>query len=371
MYRRGRAITGHFSSGRAAVTIVTIALLAGCALSGTNATPPRGILSISRPIYHVRTEPAKVALWASNNFDNYLFGVDATLNKTVVVIDTMGYSCYGPATVKVDHKRNVWIACNAIHPTSFAQYGGEQEYGSDGEFKRSYRYDASAQCSHLPYCYAESLDGGPDKFGHVFAELSYGNFSQGSRMLLNPGFYWWNKDDRSAPATFIPVSLYCAPFCDVDYMDTDDDGNIWFDFHGPILGNEQYSGGLGEVTHPTTKPSVKVILPPGSFRAPGGVYVSGHGTVLNVTDQLTRETYQYRLPVTPSSTPFNTLGPTRAKKKGESDPISGGFNKDESELALGDFRGAIDVGHVGTNSWTMRRNAYCGCASAAFTPSDK
>jgi hypothetical protein len=99
--------------------------------------------------------------------------------------------------------------------------------------------------------------------------------------------------------------------------------------------------------------------------------VSGKGTVLNVTDGGTRLTYQYHLPVTRNSTPFNTLGPTTMDKQGYGFPISGGFNKTESALALSDKYGWIDVGEVSANTWKRQPNGLCPCGGAAFTPSDK
>ena len=119
-------------------------------------------------------------------------------------------------------------------------------------------------------------------------------------------------------------------------MDTDSSGNIWFDFSTSAAGDKGY-GGLGEVTNPTTSPSVRIVLPAGTYGFPGGVYVSCHGSVLEVTDQESRETYQYRLPVTKMSEPFNVLGPTETKY-GVGNPVSGGFNKAETAFALADLK---------------------------------
>ncbi len=343
------------------------ALLAACS------TTAQGLTSLPNASSHSNGtvgdgKAAKVALWASNTPESYLFGVNGALTKTVDIIDTKSNGCYEPAAIKVDHEQNIWVACEEVNPTS-RQFGGELEYGSNGAFKRSYGF-SPAQCDSRSDCYAVSYDGGPDKFGHVFAELSAGNFYYLPHWNLNPGFYWWNAGDPSAPATFIQASLYCAPFCQISYMDTDNSGNIWFSFAGPSIGKREYPAGLGEVTNPTTSPSVKVVLRPGTFKGASGVYVSGDGTVLNVTDSVTRKTYQYRLPVKRNSKPFNILGPT-ARRHGMGVPVSGGFNEDESELALGDSFGWIDIGQIRTNTWSIYPKPDFACLGAAFTPSDK
>jgi hypothetical protein len=82
--------------------------------------------------------------------------------------------------------------------------------------------------------------------------------------------------------------------------------------------------------------------------------------------------YQYRLPVTASSKPVRTLGPTKANYLGVGDPISGGFNKSNTKLALMDGLGWLNVGKVGPNTWkiVLSQN-FQSPSGAAFTPSDK
>jgi hypothetical protein len=327
----------------------------------------------SRPQYHYHYHNPGVALWASDSSYDYLLGMNESLNETVADIDTASNGCYDPLTVKVDRQRNVWTACEEIGPSGSTNFGGEQEYSRYGTLEQSYGYNASGLCgSDYAFCWAISFDGGWDNQSHIFAELSDGLYeSGGSFYNLGPGFYWWSANDPSGSATFIPASSYCSPICYVYYMDTDGSGNIWFDFYG--INGEESGYGLAEVTKPTTSPSVNVILPPGTYLYAGGVYVSGHGTVLNVTDQDTRETYQYHLPVTPSSTPFNTLGPTATNLESLGEPVSGGFNITESALTFGDVYGWLDAGIIRANKWTVAPNANCyaGCDGAAYTPSDK
>ena len=317
----------------------------------------------------LHVDGGKVALWASYAFYSDLLGLNKKVDKVLVDVDTSASNCFTPVTVKVDHKQNVWIACEELNPHYPANFGGEQEYSSSGTVEQSYAFDASRYCvSGYRFCAAESLDGGPDNRGHVFAELSGGDsvVGSGTPHFMNPGFYWWDANDPSGPGTFIRASRYCKPLCAIYYMDTDNSGNIWFDF---ATGDNGSGAGLGEITNPTSSPSVKIVLPAGTYQYPAGVYVSKHGAVLNVTDQGTRYTYQYRLPVKPTSTPFNVLGPAIGL------PIAGGFNKTESALALGDYASGINIGKLPANRWSTKgcglKSNESPCWGVAYTPSGK
>ena len=102
------------------------------------------------------------------------------------------------------------------------------------------------------------------------------------------------------------------------------------------------------------------------------MYVSAAGTVLNVTDQLARTIAQYALPVSPSGTPVDTLGPTRQNLFGCGDPVSGGFNQTDKMQADGDPCGWVDIGKVSANNWRAAGGInYGGIEGAAYTPSDK
>ncbi len=322
----------------------------------------------------LRADAARIGMWGSNNIDSYIYAMNKKGTKVLGTIDTAANGCYSPVTIKIDHKQNIWVGCEELDVTYPAEFGGEQEYSSSGSVQRSYAFDASKFCgSAYSYCVADSFDGGWDGAGHVFAELSSGDTVINRTVYyLNPGFYWWNSNEPSGPGTFIRASGYCRPVCAVDFMDTDRSGNIWFDFSTSSQGSKGY-GGLGEVTNPTTSPKIKIALPAGTYGSAGGVYVSGHGSVLNVTDQESRETYQYRLPVTRMSAPFNVLGPTLEKYSIEGRPVSGGFNKTESAFALADLTW-IDIGKLPANRWSMSPMADCAdnpCLGVGYTPSDK
>jgi hypothetical protein len=312
-------------------------------------------------------------MWGSNFIDSALYGMNKKGDELLATIDVARNRCYSPVTVKVDRKRNVRVACEELYPHYPAEFGGQQVYRPNGTLEKSYAFDASRFCgSGYEFCAAESFDGGVDDEGHVFAELSAGDTVLAHQAkYMNPGFYWWNAKDPTAPGTFIRASRYGKPFYAIYYMDTDRRGNIWFDF--TIARDGAGGAGLGEVTNPTTSPRVKIVLPAGTYGYPGGVYVSNHGSVLNVTDQDSRETYQYHLPVGKMSKPFDVLGPTPIGSGSEGRPTAGGFNKADSALALGDFHGWVDVGKLPANTWSIGAKADCAgpCLGVAYTPSDK
>lgn len=364
------------ASGFILPVIMSAAVLAGCTttMQGPSALPGR-VTDAGPQRFH--GDVSQVGLWVTSTNSGWLFGFNKGATKMLAMSDLSEAGCYGPRTVKVDHEQNIWVACESLMPQygGSTAFGGEQESNNGGNPVYNYSFDAYSQCIRVAHgegappgtqCAAKSFDGGWDSKGHVFAELSIGYRVRGDQVsYLNPGFYWWNAKKRYDRPTFIQVSSYCRPFCYIYYMDTDNAGNIWFDFATQPMGYGP-GAGLGEVTNPTTSPSVKIVLPPGTYKDPGGVYVSNHGKALNVTDTSTGKTYQYHLPVTESANPFNVLGPAGIG------PVSGGFNEAETALALVDSRG-IDIGKLPENTWRTRQEKNCCLpfGGAAYTPSDK
>jgi len=99
--------------------------------------------------------------------------------------------------------------------------------------------------------------------------------------------------------------------------------------------------------------------------------VSTHSGVqtLNVTDQNARTISQYPLPFGALS---RVLGPTLLNFLGEGDPISGGFNKADTDQVTADGYGWLDVGKVNTNVWRALTNFnVTNTEGAAYSPSDK
>jgi hypothetical protein len=327
--------------------------------------------SHSRPHFSVHRDSGTVGLWATDPGYDYLIGFNNRVKRVLTDIDTSSNSCYEPITVKVDSSQNIWAACE--YNSSF-EVGLAQEYTSEGAFKATYTQGCPASISDCSWLFSYGFDSAENS-SDVFSALDFYEYS-----VCNPsctyydgaGFEWWPAGDPSATPTLISLGGDCAPICDVYYMDVDNSGNIWFDYYGYDSSNGEYGYGLAEVEDATTSPTLVVISAPGALGFPGGVYVSNSGSVLNVTDQDARTTAQYDLPLSPSGSSFNTLGPTDENLFGDGDPVAGGFNKSDSKLAFGDAYGWLDKGTVSSNKWkTVTSIDLSGPEGAAFTPSDK
>ncbi|HEY2553712.1 MAG TPA: hypothetical protein VGI15_00550 [Candidatus Cybelea sp.] len=316
--------------------------------------------------------PAKIGLWASDTNFNYLLGQDSTGRKTVTALDLSQNSCYDPLALKVDRARDVWVACELTSLS--ATNGAVQEYSGAGLFQKQY---LPACPTHVSGCQSFSgygFDSGLDAHGNVFASLNLYSMETCNPTCSNglgAGFEWWPKGNPSAAPRLISTGANCSPICGVGYMDVDASGNLWFTFSG--YSGTIYGFGLGEVTSPTTKPKLAIVLPIGTYGFFGGVYASGGGKTLNVIDQKALTIAQYHLPLSTSGKPFNVLGPTQLNAFGIGDPVSGGFNRNDSRMAIGDTGGWLDIGKVSTNSWSdvANPNFYSGIDGAAYTPSDK
>jgi hypothetical protein len=338
-------------------------------------TQPRPILHL--PAGHV----AGVGGYGTWTNFGYLVALNKRFTKTLSAINVENNECYYPTGIKVDHNGNVWVGCQYGGNYTF-DYGAIQEYNSSGSLINTYAYsDYESECpSGYESCAVYGFDGGFDNKGHVFALQSSGFYQTTSVFAtMGSGLWWWNGNESSQAGTFISFNNLpggqCADgveMCYALYMDVDGSGNVWFDFMGHGLSN-CWGAGLGEVTNPTTSPSVKIVMPPCTYGFAGGIYASNGGRVLNITDQASRETLQYHLPVTSSSTPFNTLGPTKLNVGGYGDPVIGGFNAQDTRFASGDGYGWLDLIKVPTNKALARATLSCAqaCLGAAYTPSDK
>jgi hypothetical protein len=302
---------------------------------------------------------------------DYLIGFNSRLRKVLTGVDTGSNGCYEPITVKVDSSQNIWTECE--YNSTFSN-GLAQEYTSAGVLKASYTQGCPGSVSDCTWIFSYGFDSATNS-SDVFSGLASYEYE-----VCNPscteqegaGFEYWPAGDPSATPSLISLGAECSPICNVYYMDIDNSSNIWFDYYGYDSRNDEYGYGLAEVENPTTSPTLVTILPPGSLELAGGVYVSNSGSVLNVTDQDARTTKQYDLPLSPSGSPFNTLGPTPENLFGDGDPVAGGFNKGDTKLALGDAYGWLDKGTVSTNKWqTVTNDDLESPEGAAYTPSDK
>ncbi|HTV74053.1 MAG TPA: hypothetical protein VME66_10140 [Candidatus Acidoferrales bacterium] len=321
---------------------------------------------------HLRHNAKAVTLWIANTAFGTLLGVDRSRTKVVDEIDVASEGCLDPVGVRVDHSQNIWVACQSEPSKTIADGSSEQEYSSSGKLLE--RYEWSAPCpSSASSCGALGAnDGGPDNGGHVFASLAAAAILvSGAQQNLDSGFFWWPANKPKSTPTFISLGAYCQPICQPLFMDTDASGNIWFTYRG-VTGSQQ-GFGLGEVTDPTTDPQIVTIFAPGKYELGFGVFTSDAQTKLNVVDAGKRDIYQYELPVTSASAPLKTLGPTASGFDSWGQPITGGFNKAETRLALGDQFGWLNVGATASNIWTGALNVdfLPYVLGASYTPSDR
>jgi hypothetical protein len=323
---------------------------------------------------HVQLHSGIVGLWVSNAGENYILGQTKNGVQTVVAIDAQSNGCVSPLALKVDHARNLWVACES--GATSANSGVVQEYTAGAKLSATYSEGCpkpTKYCSSwFSYGYDEAVGGGAVFTSILVSQEQICNPS--CTQVTGAGFEWWAAGKNFAAPGYINVGNACTPVCEVDFMDLDASGNIWFDYYGYNAASNQYGYGLGEIVHPTSKSWAFVpIEPPGTYGFAGGVYVSHSGKTLNVTDQTARTIAQYHLPVTPNAKPFKVLGPTFVNSMGLGDPVSGGFNQAETNLALGDAYAWIDIGQVGKNAWrgVTNTNFYGGLDGAAYTPSDK
>jgi hypothetical protein len=344
-----------------------------CSACATPAQSPVPFAALPSAL-HLQLHSGVVGLWVSNAGENYILGQTKNGAQTVVAIDAQSNGCVTPIALKVDHARNLWVACESGSGSSTS--GVVQEYSVGAKLSATYHEGcpkSTKYCSGwFSYGYDEAVGSGT-----VFASILVSQ-----QLICNPsctqvsaaGFEWWPAGKSFTTPSYIDVGNACTPICEVDFMDVDASGNIWFDYYGYNAANNQYGYGLGEIAHPTSKSwSFLPIEPAGTYGFAGGVYVSHAGKTLNVTDQSARTISQYRLPVAPSAKPFRVLGPTFVNSLGLGDPVSGGFDQTERNLALGDAYAWIDIGHVGKNTWhaATSTNFYGGLDGAAYTPSDK
>jgi hypothetical protein len=323
----------------------------------------RQLEQFEHPSHHRLRLPhdaGSVAMWATTYLDGgTLIGLNATGKKLVAAIDE-GDVCSLPTTVKVDGSRNVWSSCLIDNDVA--------EFSKAGVLKKRYDGGCPAPVSACEAFVGESFDESANS-QDVFSALAFYELETSSGTTTGGGFEWWPASSPSATPTLIALPSD-DPVQEVEYMDLDTSGNIWFDYYG--CSGTSCGYGLAEITKPTKEPTMVSILPVGSIEEAGGVYVSDHGKVLNVTDQETRITEQYKLPLAPSGKPFNKLGPTRADALGLGDPVSGGFNQTETKLAFGDADGWLDLGNVAANTWKDVQNiSFWLPEGAAYTPSDR
>ena len=139
------------------------------------------------------------------------------------------------------------------------------------------------------------------------------------------------KGHASAQPTVNPFNLSGITLNGSGYLDADASGDVYYTYNGCENASPNTCGyGLAEYANATSPSGAQtVLLPPGSIGTFGGVTISNHGKTLNVIDQIARTVTQYALPWT--GVPLRTLGPTMTPPFGVGDPVTGGFNRDDSK----------------------------------------
>jgi hypothetical protein len=328
-------------------------------------------LQAGRPQIHA-SKKGKVAIWATDTNFNYLLGQTANGRNTVTAVDLSRNFCLSPVGVRVDKSKNVWVACELTSPSATA--GALQQYDGAGNIQKQYLPACPVSVEGCTQFQGYGWDSGIDSKGDVIASLNLYSIelcNPSCNSSLGAGFELWPKGKSTSQPALISTGANCAPICGVGFMDVDASNNIWFTFSG--YEGTTYGFGLGEVTNVTTKPALSIVEPIGTYGFFGGVYTSNKGNTLNVVDQKSRTISQYHLPLSTNGKPFNVLGPVPQNAFGIGDPVTGGFNKNDTKLALGDTGGWLDLGAVPENTWSLiaSPNFYTGLEGAAYTPSDK
>ncbi len=350
--------------GNTTIAALLVTVLAGCAGTSQSLPPassgtlPLGVLP------HVEFNPkAKVAIWALSAAYGYdIFGLNSKGNKTVTAIDTMSNDCVGPNTLKVDHAENLWVSCGA----STAGPGSVQEY-APGSRKPSVTFADTFSCGSNCVFTGNPSDMAFDSNGHAFGANVTQQCNPGCNSASYPAV-WWSIKSPSSP----PTGISDPDFRNADYTDVDSFGNLYVEGYGCV--GTACGALLDEIANPTAKsPAITNLIAPSSSTNVGGVYVSNGGRVLNLVNSDARTMAQYALPWKSGESPFRILGPTGTNYYGGGYPISGGFNRGDKLVVLGDAYGWLDVGKVATNHWAVVANVnlYQGVLSAAYVPSDK
>jgi hypothetical protein len=342
-----------------ALSLVYLAsLLGGCNAGTASPGIPASLTHFTGPLANA----SGVKIWAAEESSSKLFGLSSGARRVLDVISTEEQPVKGsdPLTLKVDHDKNLFVT-----DVSGGKAGVIQEY-KDGSFMRAYSPDcAVSNCSSFTGVLSDTV---VDK-KNIFAIMKQIQYKVGKYTVVRSGYEYWPNGNPSATPVEVLLSSDCSAVCFYDAGDVDSSGNLWVRDYG--------AGGYGvaEITNPTTRPSINQILP-FNFKIDSGdiagFYISNAGTVLNVGDS-SHKIYQYALPLSYGSSPFNTLTPCSQG----CDPHGFGFDRNDKLIAVGDgttaAHGWVDIGQVAKNHWKKVTNPKftSPLSSAVYTPSDK
>jgi hypothetical protein len=332
------------------------------------------VVNGTRPAFHPIHSGTTPTMWISASDYSYLIGVN-NRHKTVVAVDTSKNGCYNAVSVKVDQQRNAWVACQTN--ASFTA-GASQEYSSSGTLLNTYGAGCPTNipASSCALFFSNTVDQG-ENANHVFVGLTYYvncDAQYNCDSVNGGGVEYWQTGQASAQPTVNPFNLSGITLEGSGYLDVDASDDVYYTYSGCESAYPYTCGyGLAEYANATSPSGAQtVLLPPGSIGTFGGVTISHHGKILNVIDQSARTITQYALPWT--GVPLRTLGPTLTPVFGKGDPVTGGFNRDDSKMVIGDAYGWLDVITVKSNTAKIHATPNCsgaGCQGAAYTPSGK
>lgn len=361
---------------------LSVALLAGC--GGVSPTQNFPLLSQNHITQRPAAEP--VHIWATERIYNKLFGLSADAKTILTVIDTdkQPVPATDPESLKVDDEEHLWLS--SLHGDRRRGDGVIQEY-VNGSYA-----DAYVPTCVIPSCSAARLfvsDVAVDP-NYVFAILDFIGYYEGSGYHYGTGYEYWPNGDPSATPNWFFMNTesqygcnHDKTVCSIESGDVDRNGNLW------VTDDTDHSSkvGLAEITDPagvSGSTSFTQIEPLGTYKgspesdARPRLYISDHGTVLNVDDAIADKIYQYRLPVPPSGAPFNTLTPSHCALY--CTPKGFGFSRDDEHVVVADGAkyvgsrfGWLDIGDVKTGRWeeVFLPEFTHELSAAAYTPSDK
>jgi hypothetical protein len=344
----------------ATTVALAASLLSQCAPVGDLSAPSK-VQPAKAPVCH------RISLWATTNTS--LIGQGASAGATCITVSLA--PALDPQALKIDGSGNIWVATE--YSSSAKSGGSVVEFSPGGGYLESYPWSACP--GGYATCTGYGLDDAEDA-SNVFAGVT--SWATMGPNANGTGFEIFELGEPSVPPTYLSAGTYCSPICKVLYLDVDRSGNLWFDFFGMGPPGCSAGYGLGEVTNPTSDSVVSIVKAPCAHpfdakgSVAGGVYVSANG-YLNITNEKTRKTYQYPLPVTAGSPVAHVLGPT-AVALGK--PIGGGFDHSDTVMVIGDAAGGLDIGRnvdKAPGKWGTKHPRACtpGCYGAAPTPSDK
>lgn len=283
------------------------------------------------------------------------YGYIWIMNSKFTSITSYLTDCSGAEGAKVDHNKNLWVACTNT--------GTVNEYNPGATSASMVLNDNPGGVTYY------TADVATDHAGNVYASSLYAFYCTTYSCFFYPGHvdYWSSPSNGASPTgTVNDPNINEEGF----FLDSDNAGtNVYVDYFGCT---STYCGyALDQIANPTSAtPTVtnEIATNSGIIGFPGGVYVAHTGFVI-VNDQAYHTITEYQ----PS--PWGAVGslPVPNNIFGGCDAVSGGANKKETSIVLGDAGcHSADLINTGTGAGKQNANVNFGLPiGAAYSPSDK